>query len=154
MFLCHAQHVRFEVASESEMRDRLRHDARLVQLSGAHFEARADAERIVLAAAEAERGQLHPHGEMRVPTVVAQDVDAVPVAEDDVLIAVAVDIRDEQRPDRVVLEGRREQLAAVGETPASIVVQQRGAVRPRHDQIEPAVVVVVEEDRTTAVGGW
>src|SRR5882724_8808514 len=84
---------------------------------------------------------------MRVSTVVAEDVDAVPVAEDDVLIAVTIDVRDEQRPNRIPLHCRRQQLAAVGEAPGPIVVEQRGAARPRYDQIEPAVVVVVEETR-------
>src|SRR2546422_11714032 len=57
----HAQHIRLEVASESERRHRSRHHARLVELAGTDFEPRPDAERIVLAAPQAERGHLHAH---------------------------------------------------------------------------------------------
>ncbi len=135
------------MASQSERRYRPRHDAGLIQLAGAHFEPRADAERIVLAAPETKRDQLHPHREMRVSTVVAQHTDAAPVTEDDVLIAVTIDIGNEQRPNRVALHRRRQQLAAVCEPATAVVVKQRGAIRPRDDQIEPAVVVVVEEHR-------
>src|SRR6267142_1815390 len=79
----HAQDVRLEMAAESEMRHRLRDDAGLVQLAGTHLEPGADAERVVLAAAEAERSQADPHREVRVPAVVAEHVNAGLAAEDE-----------------------------------------------------------------------
>src|SRR6266487_2169395 len=88
----YTQHVGLEVGAESKRRDRSRHDARLVQLAGPHFEPRADAERIVLSAPHSQRGQLHPHAEVRVPAVVAEQVEPVSGADDDVLIAVAIEI--------------------------------------------------------------
>src|SRR5207237_7195425 len=100
-----------------------RHAPRLVQLPGAHVDSCAYAVRIILAATEPQCGQPYAHGEMRIATVVAEHVDTAPVTENDVLIAVAIDIGNEQRPDRIVLHRRRKQLAAVREPAGAVVVE-------------------------------
>ena len=122
-------------------------DTSLVELAGTHLEPGADAVRVVLAAPETQRREPDAHREVRVPTVVAEQVDAALAPEDEILIAVAVDVGDHQRSDGIAPYFRRQELAAVCEPAGPIVVEQRGAMRPGDDQVEPTVVVVVEKDR-------
>src|SRR6266699_2843073 len=135
----HAQHVRLEMATESEMRHRLRGDTGLVELAGTHLEPGADAVRVVLAAPETQRREPDAHREVRVPTVVAEHMDAALAPEDEILIAAAVDVGDDQRSDGIAPYFRRQELAAVREPAGPIVVGERGAVRPGDVQVEPTV---------------
>src|SRR5258706_1924532 len=137
-----------EVGAESKRCARTRHDALLIQLACAHFEPRADAEGIVLSTPHSQRGQLHPHAEVRVPAVVAEQVDPVSGADDDVLIAVAIEIGDEHWPGRIVLQWSRQQRAAIVKAATAVVMEQRRALRPRDNEVEPAVIVVIEERRS------
>src|ERR1700741_2069937 len=101
------------MAAEPEKRHRLRDDAGLVQLAGANLEPRADTERVVLAAPQTERREPDAPREGGAPPVVAEHVDAALAAENDVLIAVAIDVRDHQRSDGIALYLRRQELAAI-----------------------------------------
>ncbi len=85
---------------------------------------------------------------MRVPAVVAEQVDPVPGADDDVLIAVAIEIGDEHWPGRIVLQWSRQQRAAIVKAATAVVMEQRRALRPRDNEVEPAVIVVIEERRS------
>src|SRR5204863_517789 len=144
----HAQHIGLEVAAESKWSGRTCDDSSLIQLAGPYLEPRADSKRVVLAAPRAEGGQLYPHREVRVAAVVAEQVDAVPPAQDDVLITVAVYVCDQDGADRVVPDGRGQQRAAVNKIASAVVAIQRRAARPGDDQIEPAVVVTDAHDES------
>src|SRR6266576_5797348 len=148
----HAQHIGLEVAAESKGCRRSGDDARLVQLAGAYLEPRADSERVVLAAARAEGGQLHLHREMRVASVVAKQVHAATPAEHDVRISVAIDVRNQERSNRIVLHRWRQQRTAIDERSVAVVAIQHRAAWSRDDQVEPAVVVVVQESGGGAAG--
>ena len=111
------------MTAQSKGRHATGHDARLIELARADLEPRADAERVVLAAAGSERRELHLHAEVGVAPVVAQQVDAVAVAEEDILIAVAVEVGDQQRPNRIVLHLMRQYEAGILEAFATIVVK-------------------------------
>src|SRR4029077_735115 len=115
--------IGLEVTAQSKGRHTTGHDARLIELARADLEPRADAERVVLAAAGAERRELHLHAKVGVATVVAQQVDAVAIAEEVVLIAVAVDVGDEHRSNGIVLHLRRQYGAGILEAFATIVVK-------------------------------
>ena len=90
--------------------------------------------------------ELDVHGEVRVPLLVAQQARrAAGVDRGDVLVAVVVDVGDDERSGASRAEVRRENRRAVEEPASAVVAQEHEAVRARaraDDEIEPAVVVV------------
>src|SRR5439155_11379318 len=121
------------------------HDACLVELPGPNLEPRADTERVVLAAAGAECRELHLHAELGIAAVVAQEVHTGAVPDEDVLVAVTIEVGDEHWSDGIAPYVGRQRGAAIVESACAIVVKQRSAVRAGHQQVDPAIVVVVYE---------
>ena len=87
-----AHHVGFEVRPQAKVRDPPGDDARLVDRARANLDFGADTEGVVLATAGAEAHELDVHGQVRVPAVISQQVDAGRVRDEDVPVAVAVDV--------------------------------------------------------------
>ena len=123
-------------------------------LAGAELQPRADAERVVLAAAGAERLELDVQGEVAVPELVAQQTRrAGGIDEREILVAVVVDVGDRDRGGARGAQRRGENARSVEEFAGAVVAEEEerrlaAAARLRtDDEIEPAVVVVVDERR-------
>src|SRR6185369_13904339 len=113
--------------------------------------ARADAERVVLPAAGAERLQLDVEGEVAVPELVAQEMRRAGRVDDrEIFVAIVVDLGD---GDRSGAEGTKlggENVRAIEEGPVAVVAEEEerrlpAAATGTDDEIEPAIVVVVDE---------
>ena len=124
-------------------------EPQLVEIPRAQLERRAQPERVVLPTALPERDETHVHILIHVPAVVPQQAGpTVPADDDQVEVAVLVEVGDGDRPaspQAVGQNGRK-----VFEAPRRVVTEQEHAPPARrrgftyYDQIEPPVVVEVE----------
>ena len=138
---------------KAKMRHATRHDARLQDLARAQLDPGPDAEVIVLAAPGAQSLELYARGQILVAAVVSQEANiAVRIRNKEILVAVIVDVGDGERCASHHVHRCGQQVRPILE-PAVIVVKEKYAWtcrslrdrRARDDEIEPAVIVVVDE---------
>ena len=149
-----AHHIRLESAVEADERRGVGHGVDLEEVSGADLDARADPEAVVLAAPVPEPGEVEPQIMVRVAAVVAQQARAAIASEDDeVGVAILVVVEGMNGPEREREVG--EELGGGPEAPLPLVAEQpqsglgagaRGRGRARDREVQPAIVVEVDEE--------
>ena len=121
-----------------------RREAQLVQIAGAQLDRRADPEGVVLPAPLAQRDEAHIHVLVHVAAVVAEHAGpSVPAGDDQVQVAVLVDVGDDDGAAGPQVGGQ--DGGEVLEAPRRIVAEQAHPALPHDDQIEATVVVEIEE---------
>ena len=131
------------------MRGPIGHHARLIELARAKLDPGANAERVVLAAARAQRRELDPARQPGSAALVAEQAGTPGTADDEVLVSILVHITDDDARTR--LQSRGEQRGAVLEPARAVVAQEEHAAAarcggcPGDDEVEPPVIVAVHE---------
>ena len=141
-----AQHIRLQMRTETEMRHSIGGNAGLVDITSAQLQARTDSERVILAASVAEAFELHVHREIAVAAFIAQKSRrARPVDQPEIFVPVFIDIgnRNGRRPPRT--HSWRNQTRLIGELALPVISKEEYRRLSRHNKIEPAVVVEVDE---------
>ena len=135
----------------AEIARRTDHFPLLIQRAGVEFDLRPDPALVVV-----EGLELDAHPIVLIAALIAQNKrQAAKLGHDQVRVAISIDIRNRDRSRSVQLDRIEVHiLADVGPAVASQVSQQaefRSAARlSRGDQIEPAVIVVIERGNSPA----
>src|SRR5207237_4693108 len=150
----HAQHVGFEMRPQSKVCDAIGGDARLVDRTGAQLQPGTDSKCVILATAIAQSLELDVDRQITVSHLVAQQPrSASAVDQPEILVAIIIDVRHRNRRSPSRAHGWWYHSGLIDKLSGTVVAEQeyvrRGfAGRTRcsgHDQIDPAVIVVVDE---------